>query len=303
MSLQQYPGSDLNKFSKTVQDYLDNRKLKPGDMVKYRLLNGIRNIDPQRRRGDDILFPASVSIPLTDNIYDPGEEGKNNGRVVQVGVVKAFNDVTKMPVFRKYAVQPQKGDNGIFVLRGGVIQEMEVYEALELSNRNKSNPFRDQSEEAMFERVDDSAESKVKSTKRNFLFDSLNAIRQWTPEEMRIIAASYNLSTSLPVDVLKDKLEEIAEVDPKKFYDLIDSEDTKIKAVIKLAMESGIIAFNAHENKWVYAEGGETIALLDRKEGINEMEQFKEFLKSSANGHNIKEQLKKLIKAGKESKK
>lgn len=300
MSLQTYAGSDLNKISRTLQSYLDERELKPGDMVKYRLLNGTPNIDRDRKKGDDVLFPAVVGIPLRTIIYDPGykdESGKTReAGTVQIGVVKFFDDRTKQPVFEKYYVQTQKGDGGIFFLRGGVIDEMNKYDAIELSNLNKSNPFRDQTIDPVFERIDDAKESKVKSTKRNFLLDSLVAIRAWTAEERRIIGASYNLSSQLDADVLKDRLEEIAEKDPATFYKHIDSEDTKIRALIKLSQEAGIISFNAHENKWTYTGSDETLALLDRKEGVSELDQLGDFLKNSANGPVIRGTLYKLLK-------
>jgi hypothetical protein len=96
--------------------------------------------------------------------------------------------------------------------------------------------------------------------------------------------------------VIKDKLEEIAEKDPETFYKSIESDDNKIKAVIKLAKDAGIIAFSAHENKWTYTSG-ETLALLDRKEGVDENVQLLHFLKSSVNGPAIQGKLEKLLKS------
>lgn len=115
---------------------------------------------------------------------------------------------------------------------------------------------------------------------------------------MRFAGASNGLSSSLEPDVLKDKLEEIAEKDPETFYKSIESEDNKVKAVIKLSTEAGIISFNAHEYKWVYPSG-ETVALLNRREGENEVTGLTEFLKTSVNGPKIQGQLEKLLKANK----
>lgn len=298
--LQTYAGSSLNKISKKVQDYLDQRALKPGETVKYRLLNGTKNIDPQRAKGDDLLFPSSIIIHLRDRIKDPGANGDKGG-VVEIGAVESFDDKTKLPVFKKFILTPQKGDGGYFMLSGNNVIDIEMYDILELKNCNKSNPFRDASEDILFERVDEAKESKVRSTKRNFLYDSLDAIRHWTPDEMRIAGAAHNLNANLSIDVIKDRLEEIAEKDPETFYKTIDSEDNKVKALIKLAADAQIIAFSAHENKWFYPGNGETVALLERREGSNEIEQLKEFLKTSANGPAIEGQLQKLLKAQKKN--
>lgn len=299
MSLQTYPNSRLNKFSQTITDYLEKANPGPKGIIKYRLLNGVKSIDPESK--GQLIFPASVKIPLNGSINDPGvkqeDESVKDAGVVSFGVVKTYDEKTGQYVFRTYHIQPQKGDGGIFMLRGSVVSDMEIYEGLELSNHNASNPFRDTSIPTLFERVNDAAEAKARSDKRDFLYDALTAIRNWEPDEMRIIGASYNLSTSLSPDELKDALETIAMADPKTFYEAIDSEDTKIKAVIKMSVESGIIAFNAHENKYVYAGSGDTIATLDRVEGKKENDQFCQFLKTSANGAAIRGQLEKQLKA------
>lgn len=293
MSLQTIKDLSLNEFSETVKNYLKENKLKRTDTAKFRLLTGHTNVD-KLKHGGDTLYNSVICIPLCGTLNDP-----ENG-LVDFGVVKAINPITKMPSFRKFYVRPKRND-GIFTLRGDVIADLEIYDAILLSNDNKSNPYRDASRDPTFERVDEAKESKVRSTKRNFLYDSLDAIRHWTPDEMRIAGAAHNLNANLSIDVIKDRLEEIAEKDPETFYKTIDSEDNKVKALIKLAADAQIIAFSAHENKWFYPGSGETVALLERREGSNEIEQLKEFLKTSANGPAIEGQLQKLLKAQKKN--
>ena len=298
MSLQTYTGSDINVISAKLQTYLTERKLKPNEIVKYRLLGGVKNPDPAKAKGDEFLFPSSISIKLRHRIYD-----EDAGKDVEIGVVRSFDDITKRPVFAGYSVQPQKGDGGIFMIRASVISEREMYETLELSNDNASNPFRDQSDFPAFERVNEAAEGKVRSNKRNALIDSMMAIRQWDYDKMRIMAASYNLSTQLPFEVLKDMLEGIAEKSPQAFFDSIDSEELEVKAVIKMAKDAGVISFVAHENKWIFTASNELIILLDRKEGVTETDQFALFLKNGANGEKVKQNIQKLLAATKKKKK
>lgn len=282
---------NLNNISKTVQDYLDSIKLKDGQMVKYRLLNGTKNIDPERAKGDDMIFPSCIAIPLHEKIKDP-EYGPT-----QIGLVNEFDD-KEQPIFQTHILVPQRGDGGIFFLSGDKVTDIEMYDILELKNCNKSNPYRDKTVIPLFERVDEAAESKVRSKKRNYLFDSLDAIRHWTKDELIYAGASYNISPSVGVDVIKDKLEEIAEKDPETFYKSIESEDNKIKAIIRLAVDAGLISFNAHEYKWV-DNTGETVALLNRREGEDENSGLVQFLKTSVNGPAIQGKLEKLLKSKK----
>jgi len=292
--LQTYAGSDLNQIGEKLQTYLEERELKPGMTVKYRLLNGVKNIDPQRKKGDpELFFPASIAFPLRDRILKP------EGGTVEIAVVNHFDNVTKLPTFKTFIHNTEKNDNGIIFLSGDKIDDIERYPLMELSNRNKSNPYRDEKEAPVYERIDEAAEAKVRMKKRNYFKDSLNAIDSWDAEMKRRMAAAYNLSSSLDLETIKDKLEEIAEKDPQTFYKAIDSEDMGIKATIKQAKEADIIEYSAHENKWFYKGSGETIVLMDRKEGISEFDQFANFLKNGQNGSKVKAQLEKLIKAKK----
>jgi hypothetical protein len=220
--LQTYTGSNLNTFSKAIQEYLDKSPLLPGESVKYRLLNGTKNIDPERKKGEDLLFPASIVIHLRDRIKDPGKDDIKAG-IVEIGAVSHFDDRTELPVFKSFIINPSKGDGGYFMLSGDNISDIEMYDVLELKNCNGSNPFRDKSVNALYEKVNEVAESKV----------------------------------------------------------------------------AGNIAFNAHENKWIYAGSGETLALLDRREGVDENTGLLYFLKTSVNGPRIQGQLEKLLKSKK----
>ncbi len=291
--LQTYNGSNLNQVSEKVLNYLEEKKLKPGETVKYRWLNGTLNIDPNRRKGDDWIYNSAITLTFRDRIKDPGK-----GVPVEIGLVDSYDQNTKQYKFKHKVFTPYQ-DQGMFSIRENILDEHETYPLVELSNKNASNPFRDTSEPALFERVDDVRESKAKSKKRNYLFDSLKAIRGWKDHEVIQVAAGHNQSTTLPVDILRNRLEEIAEKDPEGFYNSIESDDLFIRSIIKMAQEKELIRFNPVENKWSYTNSDETLALLDRREGVTETEQFVEFLKNSANGPAIREKLQKDIKAKK----
>lgn len=297
MSLQKYAGSDLNIISDKLQKYLDDRALQGGQIVKYRLLNGLINRDPNRGPGDDFLFPSSMVIHLRGRLIDPG-----TNKAIEIGCVQNFNDITKIPNFKYRIFSPKKGENGEFMIRHGDIDEMESYECLELHEENGSNPYRDTSKPPIFERIDDISESQSRSRRRNYLFDSLTALRGATYAEMRIIGAGFGLNTQLPLEVLRDRLEGIAEKEPKNFYEAMDNADNKTKAVITMAREAEIIAFIPHENKWVFTGSNELITLLDRKEGMTELDQFANFIKNNKNGDQIKGNLTRMLAAKKEEK-
>lgn len=288
-SLRTFEGSTINKISQEVEDYLDSRKLGRGETAKYRLLNGKPNGDTTKG-AVEILFNSQIYFSLRGFILDPV-----NG-VVEVGAVKSFDNATKSVVFKTRFITPQR-QIGEFILNGNNIDDIGDYDAIELSNLNKTNPFRDTAEEPIFERIDDVLESQQRSSDRNYLLDSWNAIKVWNYDEMRIIAAGYNLDISQKIGVLKDKLETIAQKDPKKFYMSIDSEELKIKATIKMAKDADVIQYIPHESKWVFVGTNEPIVQLDRREGLTPDEQFALFLSNGVNGDKVKTNIQKMVTA------
>lgn len=293
MGLSTYPEIDVNKISKKLRDYLDGRALEPGQIAKYRLLNGVRNVDPQRKKGDDYRFPVATKVGISQRIIDPGS--KNNP--ITIGVIRDIDKVTRMPKFAGFYAKPDPGSNGIFTISATVTEEIEFYELLELSNLNRSNPFRDTSVEPLFERVEEAKEAKGRMERRDYLSKCYDSIAKWTEKELKTMAAAYNISTRLDPGVLRDTLASIAEKEPKVFFESIGNDDLQIAALVRLSVENNIIAFNPVENKWTYVANGETAALLDRREGVDEFEGLKHFIKDSGNGAVVKGQLQKMLKA------
>jgi len=291
MSLRIVNNSDVNKVSNTLTSYLKDRKLKSDEEAVYRLLNGTLNVDPQKKDGV-MLYPSVQGISLNDTIIDP-----ENQTVVRIGLPKTA-DRDGNVVFRKFYVTPKKNE-GTFSLRGNVAADIEIYNVLELLSLNKSNPYRNEDVEPLFERVDGAAESKARSEKTNYLRLALNAIDGWDYDHLRVIGSSYNISTKLDKEVIKEQLEAIAQKNPKAFFDRIDSEDTKVRSVIRIAREANVISYIGHERRWLFTEQDETIFTLELKEGVNEIDQLAKLLIDNPKGPAMRKAIEKLISAKK----
>lgn len=306
MNLKTYKDQRINDFSKTIFDYLEKRPLLPGMVAKYRLLNGTPQFN-KKTGNTDMIYGSSVAVRLKSNIIDPGfvieAEDKKDSKTVDAGI-KVVGIVTEIDkqgnaLFKGKLYVTPAINQPEFYISGDNAEDVLMYEALELSSENKSNPYRDKSVLPTFERIDDVAEAKQRTGKRNYLRESLNAIDRWTYEEMKAIAAGYNISTKLPQGTMRDRLESIAEKNPEVFYKNIDSEATKLKGLISIAKEAGVIHFTAIENTWYFTASGEVITILQRKEGVDETQQLALFLDASANGPKIQGNIEKLVRAKK----
>lgn len=287
--LQTFKDLKVNQITKggKIEKYLESKKLKTGESVKYRLLNGTKNMDPNAVKGkNDWLWPY-VQRLLKTRLKDP-----DSGQVVDIAVVKEVDGL----VIKKYGLlEVPVGNRGIFYVHEGLLDEEEAYPVLELMNENKSNPFRDASVEALFERVDEVALAKLKVAKRKLKQDVMDYIAVLDMTERRLLHAANGGNFDDDPDVVTDSLQELAEKDPVWFDTMVNSRLTPIKAIVKQALEKEHIQFDSQTNQYKWLASGEVIASLDRIEGVAPAQQFAEWLDTNKNGDAITKQMKNLI--------
>lgn len=283
--LQTIKGLPVNEVSDEVKKYLEKNPMP--DVVKYRLLNGTVNKDPKAVKGkDDILYPSNTQIVLKSRFIDPGTK-----QPVTIGKIKSFDEkqVTAWDVVNVLA-----SNRGLIVLHKGVVEEFEMYDVFELLNENASNPFRDQSAPKLFERIDenktaqrivDAGKQRAKMYRYVDLMDD---------QELRIVHAANGGNWEDSPSVAIANLYQLIDKDATKFEKMVDDKSTLVKAIIKRAMEANVITFNPMTNQFSWT-GGSVIATLDRKEGVDSLDLFAEWLDTSKTGEQVTFQMKKLI--------
>jgi hypothetical protein len=285
----------VNVFSDEIKDFLAKRPLTGKKWAYYRILkeHGTKNADPNRKPQDpEYFYPASITIPLNCKIFDKGTPGG----VAHIASVRRYDPIEKAFTFNKFVITPNKNDPS-FHLRADRIKDVEIYEALELSNQNASNPFRDKSVPAIFERIDFEADANKKLSIRDKKLECWDALKHMEVGDLQVLAAGFNMNPDLDPAVLRAELGDMAEKDPHGFYDAMDSDIMRTKAIITMAVRSEVIKFNPVEYAWIYAGNEETITSLTRREGVSEREQFAEFLTNNAQGAIVLQQIKTMTAA------
>lgn len=155
--LQQLKESGVNMIS---DEYMKSLKtLEEGEVVYFQLLTGIPNNDPDlsERQKKPTLF-GHVQIPTNDTIRDPF-----TNKPVKIAVVEDYDaktgEVTRSRMFVPNMHLPQ--NPGIFALRGGDIQDEEMYAYLQICNYNRDAKGRDTKKEAMFYEINKKQPSNV----------------------------------------------------------------------------------------------------------------------------------------------
>lgn len=262
-------------------------KLKKGQVVEYQLLKGF----PDPIRPGQLIHPFAKRLKTMFRIWDPGAN-KGQGEFVDVGLIRGKD--------KEGNVIPAPGTfirGGKMGLEGGIVANEELYEILELSDENESNPYRDKSVEPKFKRVDEVRDAEVRTRRRNDKLEALTYISSLNPEEARELAASLGWNEQDELTVINDKLGEFAEKEPKKLLDFLNDPMLKNRALIKIAETKGIIKFDRSTNRAVWGATDAPIASLDRADGKTEYDAMADWIAMHKDGNKTMENIRNQINA------
>lgn len=279
------------KDTNNVSKELVPKKLEKGQVVKYQLLNGKQNPDPEKRKFRPVVYGSMTQIPTLDRIFDPVKQEH-----VDIAVVQSFDaqtgKVTPKPLW------VPKTDNGMITITGGNIADEELYEFLELTNYNESNPNRDASVEPLFKRIDDVKDAKERTKKRSELLEAMTYVSSMTNGQIKAFAASMNWNENDPIELLQDRIEALAQTKPGEFSKLVlKTDELDAKTFVKRAVDSGKVSYDPQQHKLVNAVTGETLIKFERSEGVEWLAQAAEYITTHKNGQKVQTTIKKLVDA------
>lgn len=261
-------------YNNLPKELIDKTKLRPGEIVSYKLVGiGANPMDPSR-----MAIPSLRNVPSIDQIWEPTTE-----TYVDIAPVKSVEPSGKH-IFHKIYFYGTSG--GILVLHGGRAVDQEIHSYLSLCNYNKSNQGRDTSKEAIFELVDEAVKSETERRSRNIKREALNAAADLNPEDVRDYIASMGLDDTGKIDVLRNKLEEMADKTPQQFMELINNKQAIMKASVNRAISKGVILFNAEQSRFMWPNG-EVILTVSRTTGGNNVDELVSYCVSNAKGEKV----------------
>lgn len=261
-------------YNQLSQKLVKGTMLKPGEQVIYRLHNLQKNpMDPTK-----LAVPAAKNVPPIDTIWD--EETQTYIDIAAVRTVAPTGEHTFHEIFF-YGNQA-----GHMILVGGRALDQEIHSYLSLCNYNASNPNRDTTKEAIFERVDEEAKAEKESRTRNIRREALNAAADLSPEEVKDFAAALGKDDTKTVAVLRNELEEMADKSPEDFMKLINNKQAVMKAAINRAIKKGVIVFNQEQSRFEWPNQ-EAILTVARSTGSDAVDELISFCVSSAKGDKV----------------
>lgn len=222
--------------------------LKPGEMVKFRLLKK-GEIDPQTG------FPYTLAdywMQGKEMIFDP--YNKKNKNVLILNAV-GFAPVTMPDHTTKYdpRVEYIKWDSTGEKLLGEDAFETICF--LRRSNKNKSNPFRNKRRKALFEEINERVILATKFNDENLDLDARLYVRDCDWDELKGIAMNLKMNVDNDkLDALRINLMEMVRKDPRGVMLASSNKKMKVKIQVMDAERYEILIFDHTTRSWFYKE-------------------------------------------------
>ena len=261
-------------YNNLPDEVIAKTKLRPGETVSYRLVGLSANpMDPSR-----LAIPSLKSVPSIDQIWDPVTEN-----YIDIAAVKSVDPDGTHNLHKVYFYG---ASGGVLTLYGGRAIDQEIHSYLSICNYNKSKDGRDSSKDAIFELVDEGRKSEEERRSRNVKREALNVAADLTADQVRDYVAAMGLDDTGKIDVLRNKLEEMADKLPHQFMDLVNNKQAIMKASINRALSKNVIMFSPDQSRFTWPNG-EVILTVSRTTGGDHIEELVAYCVSNAKGEKV----------------
>ena len=293
--MQLEPVAHYNNLSAKLREEIEAKLKGFGKSVRYKFEISKPNPDPAKYNGDTVWPNRYTLDPAVWDVTDPYEvAGKSKSK--KIGIIEAVDENGKPNRFRKIRVMaPQKG---VIILDLENQNDYYTAFALELHPKLIGGKFEDKNAYRVVTRVDENAEAETKRKERTARKKALDAAESMEDSDIVNFADAMMWDSGEPANILRNKVEELAETDPEFFNDLIEKKEIQVRALVKQALDKRIITHDPVENKFMWASNMQLITALPVSLTANHVQQFAEWLVvGGTKAEEVHKKIKELSKA------
>jgi hypothetical protein len=302
MSLENF--GNFNDLSQKLRLELENKVTSYGRRVRYKFDIAKPNPDPEKYNGDTVYPNVYTLDPTRFTIQDPYENRDDKSKTKNIALIESdFLDENGLPT-RYKKVKITGADKSILTLNIEDNRD-DFYMAmfLELHPKLKGGKFANRMLFPIFSRIDENAAARDARSERSERLKALNAAQEMSDADLVDFADAMQWDSAESYEVLRNKIEELADTNPVYFNDLVQSKAVEYQALIKQAMNKDLISFNHAEYKFVWSGNQQVITALSPTGTGNELQKLSEWMQTSGNkGDDLYKKLKSLVKGGKKEK-
>jgi hypothetical protein len=302
MSLENF--AHYNDISPKLREILEEKVRSYGRSVRYKFEISKPNPDPSKYNGDTVYPNMYTLDPSKFTIIDPYEDRPGKSKTKNIALIddRFLNDQGIPERFKK--VRVKGSDKSILRLMiEDNIDDFYMAMFLELHPKFKGGQFMSRATNQVFSRIDETAAAKEARSERSERLKALNAAQSMSDDELINFADAMQWDSTESFEVLRNKVEELADTNPIYFNDLVKGKSIEYQSLIKQAVDRSIIAFDASEYKFVWATNNQPIVVLSPVTGKNEIQKMSEWMQTNGvKGEELYKKLKSLIRGGKKEK-
>lgn len=264
-----------NNLSPKLEGILEKRVLSYGEVVKYRFDIEMENPDKTFYNGKTIFPQVYTLDPTVINFNDPHEDRSGVSKNKLVALISEIDDKGVPTSYKK--VRVHAGVRGILTLNLDKDEDRAMCMYLELHPKNGNGLFPGKDVVAKFSRIDENAAATEKIAERSARKKAMDFAEQMSDEDVINFADAMQWDSSTNKTVLRNQIEELAENDHEFFNEFVSSNTLQYKALVKKAINKGVIAFDPAENKFTWASTNQVLTLVNCEPG-KEIEKLAEWL-------------------------
>lgn len=274
--------SHFNDFSPKFREELEKKARSLGKRVRFKFNISKENPDPEKYNGK-VVYPGMYTLdPRTFRITDTYEDRAAVSKSKEVGLVDKIDRDGKPESFHRIRVfDREKGLKTFEVIDA---DGKENYEALErvmfllIHPKLKGGKFQDKSKAFVFELIDEKAEAQAGRDRRSAKAKALSIAVAMDESKAKEFADAMMWDSTEEFDILKNRIEELAETTPEFFNDLVNGKNLEYQALVKRAFDKKIISFDPSDHKIIWASNLQPITMLSPVSEKNEVVLFAEWL-------------------------
>lgn len=252
-----------NDITEELRAELEKKVDLMGTRIRMKFHISHPNPDPEKFNGP-IVWPSSYTLdPVTFRINDPYEKRPGKSKSKLIGLIDEVGDKNGVEVPNTFhRVRVLTRHVGMLTFDPTNQSDRYFLMYLLLHPKLKLGQFLDKNKKQMFEFVDEKKEAIEGRERRNTKAKALHTATSMSQGQIAEFASAMTWDETEDPDLLRNKVEELAEINPEMFTDLINGKQVEYQSVIKRALDKLIIGYNPSEQHFIWPQNQQVFATL-----------------------------------------
>ena len=294
------PTGILNDLSPVLVKRLEEQIDSFGKVVRFKFDIANPDPDPEKKAVGAMLYPFLWTLdPVTFSIIDKDEKREGKSKSKKIGIVDDWTQNEKEGLSVRYRrIRVPSVNYGILSFDLTKTEDRENVCYLLLHPKLSGGEFADEQKRAIITRIDEQSVAAEQRTLRTARKKAMDVAESMSDKEIidfcDAMSGGNNIEwdSSQSPDILRNKVEALAESDPKFFNDKVQGKNIEYQSLIKRAMNKKVISYNPAEYNFIWTANSQPVATLSPASQKNEIEQLADIFQTG--GAKMEETYKKI---------